>query len=710
MISAAPEGTTVDLDNTDVQADLRKWSHQYETLPPTYDEINAYADDLYGTPLDIANPTTAFALQITQTGNTSSSTTTGGAMRLVNTGNSGLGALFYSNHASPSGRLVAINAANAGFTQSALRIEHAGSGRGLDINQTGTGIAANIVGAGGASTSAHALAVSLSNSGSSTSSALSGVSANTAHSAVQVTGVESGRGTIKVTHTGTGGDTNASGLSIDLQGTGTAAQGIFIDATEGGTTGKLLNIRNNGVDRLVMVASGDVTFYDTFKYSNLRRNIFNVKDYGAVGNGSTNDTTAIAAAITAATSTGGEVYFPPGTYQVASTLTIPSKVRLVGAGKNVSIIRKSASIANAMLDFTGTNNSTRCQRGGMADIQINGAGSNGAGTFTGPLVRCKWADHLNFDRVWFNDNIDQALNLENCWDSYWNDCEFEWCSGTDGLKPSVLIRSNSDDSSNILVFNNCRWEAFRDGALWMSTAAMVSAYTPVAGSNPVYGIYLQNCKMETSQLRGLMIDMSNDVGAVHVDGMYMSGRGLASGISTGRNFINCIGLDMTFKRMRVNVQGVTNPTCDSVFRVFTSGKLTVEEITVQDTQALNTGIFNWAGGLAHARVNHVGFLDATGTVHGGNAANNPVNPTIASAATITVPHYADIATISGTTNITSVTATRPGHRITLVFSGILTFTDGSNLKLATNFTTAADATITLVCNGTNWYELSRSTN
>jgi len=204
------------------------------------------------------NTGTAHALELTQSGDTGTSTTTGGAFRFINTANNGLGLLVYSNHATPLGRLVTINAANAAFNQSALRIEHAGSGRGLDINQTGSGIGANIAAAGGATASAHALAVSLTGTGSATASALSVSSANTAHSALQVTGVESDRGSIKVTHTGTGADVNASGLSIDLQGAGTAAQGIFLDATGGGTIGKLLNIRNNGVDRLVLTSAGSL--------------------------------------------------------------------------------------------------------------------------------------------------------------------------------------------------------------------------------------------------------------------------------------------------------------------------------------------------------------------------------------------------------------------------------------------------------------------
>lgn len=68
--------------------------------------------------------------------------------------------------------------------------------------------------------------------------------------------------------------------------------------------------------------------------------------------------------------------------------------------------------------------------------------------------------------------------------------------------------------------------------------------------------------------------------------------------------------------------------------------------------------------------------------------------------------------VTGTTNITSITATNlaSGVIITLIFDDVLTFTDGNNLKLAGNFVTTADDTITLAFDGTNFYEIARSIN
>lgn len=83
---------------------------------------------------------------------------------------------------------------------------------------------------------------------------------------------------------------------------------------------------------------------------------------------------------------------------------------------------------------------------------------------------------------------------------------------------------------------------------------------------------------------------------------------------------------------------------------------------------------------------------------------------VASAATITPT--GNVFHVTGTTTITSVSATglEAGTRITIIFDGILTFTDGSNLVLAGNFVTTANDTITLVYDGTNWYEIARAIN
>jgi hypothetical protein len=121
----------------------------------------------------------------------------------------------------------------AGATSSPLDAEGStNAGQLVFVKQTGT--------------TDHAMTVYLSGTGGTNSSAINLVSDNTAASAVQISGIETGKGTVKIAHRGQAdaSDANAAAISIDLQTAGTACKGIYIQSA-GSTTGKLVNIRRD---------------------------------------------------------------------------------------------------------------------------------------------------------------------------------------------------------------------------------------------------------------------------------------------------------------------------------------------------------------------------------------------------------------------------------------------------------------------------------
>lgn len=79
-----------------------------------------------------------------------------------------------------------------------------------------------------------------------------------------------------------------------------------------------------------------------------------VKDYGAVGNGVTIDTTAIRNAISAVQGAGGKLLiFPPGTYLIDGELTVAfSGLNIVGAGEGVTTIKQSTA-ATGIFNLNG---------------------------------------------------------------------------------------------------------------------------------------------------------------------------------------------------------------------------------------------------------------------------------------------------------------------------------------------------------------------
>lgn len=75
-------------------------------------------------------------------------------------------------------------------------------------------------------------------------------------------------------------------------------------------------------------------------YSMIEGAFLNVLDYGAAGDGVTDDTSAITAALAA----GNNIYFPPGTYRITSSIAIEANKLIFGAGQRTSTIKVDGAI------------------------------------------------------------------------------------------------------------------------------------------------------------------------------------------------------------------------------------------------------------------------------------------------------------------------------------------------------------------------------
>jgi hypothetical protein len=83
------------------------------------------------------------------------------------------------------------------------------------------------------------------------------------------------------------------------------------------------------------------------------RQLIDVRDYGAVGDGTTDDTAAIQAAIDdlQQTGDGGIVYIPPGRYKLTSSLTITWPNATTEDSGNVVVLRGAGSGVTILLDY-----------------------------------------------------------------------------------------------------------------------------------------------------------------------------------------------------------------------------------------------------------------------------------------------------------------------------------------------------------------------
>lgn len=141
---------------------------------------------------------------------------------------------------------------------------------------------------------------------------------------------------------------------------------------------------------------------------------FNVKDFGATGNGVTDDTTAIQNALDAALATGGIVRIPRGTYVMSAGLTVTSNVTIEGEGDAT------------VLDFSSATATT---------VAITAIGSQGVAV---PLAgdAAKGATSLNVSGAGFSDG-DWALVFS------------EASTGATGIRKGEIVRINSAASMTL---------------------------------------------------------------------------------------------------------------------------------------------------------------------------------------------------------------------------------------------------------------------
>lgn len=118
----------------------------------------------------------------------------------------------------------------------------------------------------------------------------------------------------------------------------------------------------------------------------------NVVDFGAVGDGVTDDTAAIQAAINALPALGGVVYFPYGNYLISSQLTSSKFIRFVGEGfSNVggsqgpTQILKGAAMTQAAIKLSVAGSA-------IENLDVRGAVGN---TGDGIQISCSRASLIN---------------------------------------------------------------------------------------------------------------------------------------------------------------------------------------------------------------------------------------------------------------------------------------------------------------------------
>lgn len=208
-----------------------------------------------------------------------------------------------------------------------------------------------------------------------------------------------------------------------------------------------------------------------------------VRAYGATGDGSTDDTTAIQTALDAADSDNKAIYFPAGTYKiVSSALTYGStysgtprnKLYMFGDGRNTEIIQTTTNADLFQIgDTTATNTLDEVT---IRDIHIGtvaGTGSalvlNRVGRFVIRNVTCagagKFALHLNGTLIGEVDGFIGSVNIGQPFQAVDTTTLEAWVRVETDTTPTTL-------AANAVIWNNLILEANAFGKGFYATGSV----------------------------------------------------------------------------------------------------------------------------------------------------------------------------------------------------------------------------------------------
>jgi len=184
------------------------------------------------------------------------------------------------------------------------------------------------------------------------------------------------------------------------------------------------------------------------------RETVSVKDFGAVGDGVTDDTAALQAAIDALAGTGadgdgGIVYLPTGEYKITSSVLLKDRVSLRGDGDRATYIRATTlSTTPALLSSAVSGNNINAYID-LRDFSVWGPGS---GTTSDGIHFAAWASNIvgvqvkNFRYGIYLGNETSTVNIV---ETTIERCKIHEC--VDGIYPA---RPSSSSVTDIRILNN----------------------------------------------------------------------------------------------------------------------------------------------------------------------------------------------------------------------------------------------------------------
>jgi hypothetical protein len=136
-------------------------------------------------------------------------------------------------------------------------------------------------------------------------------------------------------------------------------------------------------------------------YSMIQGAVANVLDFGAVGNGTTNDTAAIQAAVDSLTPGGGTVYLPSGTYLV-DTIVFPYDNGPANTQPFTTINLIGSGMTSAILQMNNPTNPVIAMSRAVNNFRMTGSTFSDFGVKAHPTGSVSNSNHIAIDAIGFD--------------------------------------------------------------------------------------------------------------------------------------------------------------------------------------------------------------------------------------------------------------------------------------------------------------------
>jgi hypothetical protein len=295
----------------------------------------------------------------------------------------------------------------------------------------------------------------------------------------------------------------------------TASNGTSIDGLVALEAGDVVEVLSYSSFSLLSAPSSSITFTQNGSGAVVRtvdsklKDVVSVKDFGAVGDGVTNDQFAIQAAINHISSTApfsGTVYFPPGTYRVLG----------VDNGHNPATNGNTA-ILIPFADF-GTNKNITLDGGGSARILLDSTNSYAIrASRVGTVVKDLKIDSTSKDNTVgigiVEENRGQLTTVVSQ-----NYCKVIGCTIT-GFQEGIIIEPGptvgaSGSGAYYPIIDNCDFN-LNCRAIWTKASIQDPTNRPTRGT-------ISNCRIERGHT-GIDFDYCTEFAVISCFGQFLNG-------------------------------------------------------------------------------------------------------------------------------------------------------------------------------------------